>query len=50
MTSIADTLSLPTGLLIGGNRITESSGEAHPHIYPATGQPNAVIPLAEVTP
>ncbi|HEX3548471.1 MAG TPA: aldehyde dehydrogenase family protein [Mycobacterium sp.] len=46
MTSIADTLSLPTGLLIGGDRITDSSGGTHPHIYPATGQPNAVIPLA----
>lgn len=46
MTSIADTLSLPTGLLIGGEAITESSGGTHQHIYPATGEPNAVVSLA----
>jgi aldehyde dehydrogenase (NAD+) len=44
MTSIADTL--PTGLLIGGDRITNTSGGYHAHIYPATGQPNATVPLA----
>jgi aldehyde dehydrogenase (NAD+) len=42
--TLAPTLS--GGLLIGGDRITETSGGMHPHIYPATGQPNAVIPLA----
>ena len=35
-----------TGLLIGGERITSSSGGVHEHIYPASGQTNAVIPLA----
>lgn len=35
-----------TGLLIGGERITVASGGAYEHIYPASGQPNAVIPLA----
>jgi aldehyde dehydrogenase (NAD+) len=44
MTSIADTL--PTGLLIGGDRITNTSGGYHAHIYPATGQPNVTVPLA----
>ncbi len=44
MTSIADTLA--TGLLIGGDRITNTSGGYHAHIYPATGQPNATVPLA----
>jgi aldehyde dehydrogenase (NAD+) len=44
MTSIADTL--PTGLLIGGDRITNTSGGYHAHIYPATGRPNATVPLA----
>src|SRR5204863_775431 len=32
--------------LIGGDRITDSSGGIHPHIYPATGQPNATVTLA----
>ncbi|WAC91842.1 aldehyde dehydrogenase family protein [Mycobacterium sp. Aquia_213] len=36
----------PVGLLVGGDRITTSSGAAHEHIYPATGQPNATIVLA----
>lgn len=35
-----------TALLIGGERITTASGGDHHHIYPATGQPNAVVPLA----
>ncbi len=35
-----------TALLIGGERITTTSGGDHQHIYPATGQPNAVVPLA----
>jgi acyl-CoA reductase-like NAD-dependent aldehyde dehydrogenase len=38
--------TLSGGLLIGGDRITATSGGTHTHIYPATGQPNAVIPLA----
>ncbi|MEY2523244.1 MAG: hypothetical protein QOJ66_1809 [Ilumatobacteraceae bacterium] len=38
--------TLSGGLLIGGDRITEASGGTHSHIYPATGQPNAIIPLA----
>jgi acyl-CoA reductase-like NAD-dependent aldehyde dehydrogenase len=42
--TLASTLS--GGLLIGGDRITEASGGTHSHIYPATGQPNAIIPLA----
>lgn len=36
----------PAGLLIGGDRITTSSGATHEHIYPATGQPNATVVLA----
>ena len=36
----------PVGLLVGGDRITTSSGATHEHIYPATGQPNATIVLA----
>jgi aldehyde dehydrogenase (NAD+) len=40
------TASLSGGLLIGGDRIADSSGGSHAHIYPATGQPNATIPLA----
>lgn len=35
-----------TALLIGGERITTASGGDYQHIYPATGQPNAVVPLA----
>jgi acyl-CoA reductase-like NAD-dependent aldehyde dehydrogenase len=38
--------TLTGGLLIGGDLLTEASGGTHSHIYPATGQPNAVIPLA----
>jgi aldehyde dehydrogenase (NAD+) len=38
--------TLSAGLLIGGDRITDTSGGTHAHIYPATGQPNAHIPLA----
>jgi len=40
------TMALSGGLLIGGDRITDSSGGTHAHIYPATGQPNAAIPRA----
>lgn len=54
MTSIDDTpmrtdVPLHGGLLIGGDRITESSGGTHQHIYPATGQPNATVQLAGVS-
>lgn len=35
-----------TALLIGDQRLAHSSGGEHQHIYPATGQPNAVVPLA----
>lgn len=35
----------PTGLLIGGDRIT-STDAAHEHIFPATGLPNATVALA----
>jgi acyl-CoA reductase-like NAD-dependent aldehyde dehydrogenase len=38
--------SLSGGLLIGGDRIADASGGTHAHIYPATGQPNAHIPMA----
>jgi hypothetical protein len=37
---------LCSGLLIGGDQITEASGGTHSHIFPATGQPNRFIPLA----
>ena len=40
------TATLAGGLLIGGDRLTETSGGTYAHIYPATGQPNAHIPLA----
>jgi aldehyde dehydrogenase (NAD+) len=36
----------PIGLLVGGDRITTSSGASHEHIYPATGQQNATVVLA----
>ena len=36
----------PLGLLVGGDRITESSGGTHEHVFPATGQPNATVALA----
>lgn len=42
--TLASTLS--GGLLIGGDRITDSSGGAYAHIYPATGQANADVRLA----
>ena len=42
----SDVLSVPSGLLIGGERITDGSGGTHAHIYPATGWPNAHIRLA----
>ncbi|MGX9792830.1 aldehyde dehydrogenase family protein [Mycobacterium sp. MMS18-G62] len=40
------TATVAGGLLIGGDRVTETSGGTYAHIYPATGQPNAHIPLA----
>jgi aldehyde dehydrogenase (NAD+) len=42
--TLASTLS--GGLLIGGDRITDSSGGTYAHIYPATGQVNADVQLA----
>jgi aldehyde dehydrogenase (NAD+) len=43
---MTSTVSLSGGLLIGGDRVTHASGGTYAHIYPATGQPNAHIPLA----
>ncbi|MQY21453.1 aldehyde dehydrogenase family protein [Nocardia macrotermitis] len=37
---------LPSGLLIGGDRVTRTAAGTHEHIYPATGRPNATITLA----
>ena len=37
---------MTTGLLIGEERITMSTGGVHDHIYPATGQSNATVALA----
>src|SRR3954463_1817932 len=34
------------GMLIGGDRISGSSGGTHAHIYPATGEPNSHVQLA----
>jgi aldehyde dehydrogenase (NAD+) len=42
--TVAATLS--GGLLIGGDRITDSSGGTHAHIYPASGEPNSHVQLA----
>lgn len=36
----------PVGLLIGTDRLTRTSLDPHPHIYPATGAPNATVALA----
>lgn len=33
-------------MIIGGDRISTSSGGEHQHIYPATGRPNATVALA----
>src|SRR5262249_12481258 len=44
--AMTSTLSLPAGLVIAGDRIADASGGMHTHIYPATGRPNAHIPLA----
>jgi aldehyde dehydrogenase (NAD+) len=43
---MTSTLSSTTGLLIGGDRISGTSGGTHSHIYPATGEQNATVPLA----
>ncbi|WP_216893029.1 aldehyde dehydrogenase family protein [Nocardia alni] len=37
---------LPDGLIIGGDRVTRTSGGTHAHIDPATGRVNATVPLA----
>lgn len=34
------------GLLIGGERVADTSAGTHQHIYPATGRPNVVVSLA----
>lgn len=46
---MTSTVSLPCGLLIGGDRVTDASGGTHAHIYPGTGQPNADVALAGPT-
>ena len=46
MTAATMTPTEPVGLVVGGDRITTSSVPNHEHIYPATGQPNAIIALA----
>jgi aldehyde dehydrogenase (NAD+) len=38
--------TLPTALLIGGDRVTGSSGGTLEHIYPADGRPNATVEMA----
>jgi len=42
---VADPVT-PIGLLIGTDRLTRTSLAPHPHIYPATGAPNATVALA----
>ncbi|WP_102145801.1 aldehyde dehydrogenase family protein [Mycobacterium hubeiense] len=37
---------MTVGLLVGGERITQSTGGSHEHIYPATGQSNETVALA----
>ena len=46
MTTLPWTSTERVGLLVGGDRITTSSGTAHDHIYPAAGRPNATVMLA----
>ncbi|MER6810252.1 aldehyde dehydrogenase family protein [Spirillospora sp. NPDC000708] len=42
--------AVPDGaLLIGGDRMTGSSGGTHQHIYAATGRPNGIVELAGAT-
>jgi acyl-CoA reductase-like NAD-dependent aldehyde dehydrogenase len=40
------TVALTGELIIGGDRIAAASGGTYAHTYPATGRPNAIIPLA----
>jgi aldehyde dehydrogenase (NAD+) len=40
------TIRLPTSLLIGEDTITDASGGVFDHIFPGTGQVNAVITMA----
>ncbi|WP_051226885.1 aldehyde dehydrogenase family protein [Mycolicibacterium iranicum] len=42
----ATDLAQPIGLLIGTDRLTRTSLNPHPHIYPATGAVNATVALA----
>ena len=46
MTATASSPTLSGALLIGGERITAASGGTYHHVYPGTGMPNAIIPLA----
>lgn len=48
MTSTPTSLAgLPTSsVLIGGDRITQTTGGLHEHLYPATGRPNTWVALA----
>ena len=39
-------LGAPVGLLIGTDRISATSRDPHPHVYPGTGAPNASVALA----
>ncbi|MFI5718926.1 aldehyde dehydrogenase family protein [Nocardia sp. NPDC051750] len=39
-------VELPGSLLIGGDRIDQSSGGTHAHIFPGTGRPNGTVQLA----
>ncbi len=40
------TVALTGELIISGDRIAAASGGTYAHTYPATGRPNAIIPLA----
>ncbi|MET3953297.1 aldehyde dehydrogenase (NAD+) [Rhodococcus sp. OAS809] len=44
--SLAATDNVPTGLFIGGDWVTGSSGGTLEHIFPGTGSPNATIEIA----
>ena len=43
---MTDIMTSPHGLLVGGDRITESSGGTHDHVFPGTGRRNATVTLA----
>jgi acyl-CoA reductase-like NAD-dependent aldehyde dehydrogenase len=45
LTHPSDQLPQP-GLLIGDDRVSDSSGGTYTHVYPATGEPHPEIPLA----